>query len=72
MEIGGTVGAWISMFNLTNIPVHLNDLIFGEVSEVTQGAPAGTLPGAVRVAWYLAWTVLPATLLWARYRRMTP
>src|SRR4029453_2043064 len=39
-EIGGAAGRWISMFNLTNIPVHVNDLIFGEVSDVTQDAPA--------------------------------
>ena len=71
-EIGGTVGQWISMFNLTNIPVHVNDLIFGEPSEVTEGAPAGELPGWILVSWYFAWTVIPGTLMWARYRRMTP
>ena len=71
-EVGGTAGQWISMFNLTNIPVHVNDLIFGEVSEVTEGAPAGALPGAVRVAWYFAWTLVPGAVLWARYRRLTP
>ena len=71
-EIGGTVGQWISMFNLTNIPVHVNDLIFGEVSEITEDAPAGELPGWVLVGWYLAWTLIPGAILWARYRRMTP
>src|SRR5215207_4742558 len=34
-EIGGKAGEWVSMFNLTNIPVHVNDVIFGEVSDVT-------------------------------------
>lgn len=72
MEIGGTVGQWISMFNLTNIPVHVNDLIFGEASEITEGAPAGELPGSVLVAWYVAWTLIPASVLWLRYRRLTP
>ena len=71
-EMGGTAGQWISMFNLTNIPVHVNDLIFGEPSEVTDGALAGELPGPVLVGWFLAWTVLPATALWMRYRRMSP
>ena len=71
-EIGGTVGQWISMFNLTNIPVHVNDLIFAEVSEVTAGAPAGELPASVLVGWYLAWTLVPAAILWLRYRRMAP
>lgn len=71
-EIGGTVGRWISMFNLTNIPVHVNDLIFGDVSEITENAPAGEFPGSVLVAWYFAWTLVPGAILWARYRRMTP
>ncbi len=39
MEIGGTAGQWISMFNLSNIPVHVNDLIFGEPSVITQERP---------------------------------
>lgn len=71
-EVEGAAGQWISMWNLTNIPVHVNDLIFGQVSEVTEDAPAGKLPGAVRVAWYLAWTLVPGAVLWWRYRRLTP
>ena len=71
-DIGGTAGQWISMFNLTNIPAHVNDLIFGEISEVTEDAPAGQLPAAVLVGWYLLWTAGPAVILWARYRRLSP
>ena len=33
------------MFNLTNIPVHVNDIIFGDVSEITKEAPARQLGG---------------------------
>jgi ABC-2 type transport system permease protein len=71
-EIGGKAGQWISMFNLTNIPVHVNDLIFGHVSEVTRDAPARKLAAWVRVAWYFAWTIVPGAVLWSRYRRLTP
>ena len=71
-ELGGTAGRWISMFTLTNIPVHVNDIIFGQLSEVTEEAPARELPAAIRVGWYLAWTIVPSALLWWRYRRMTP
>ena len=71
-EVEGLAGQWISMFNLTNIPVHVNDIIFGELSEVTEDAPARLLPAWVRVAWYFAWTLGPAAVLWFRYRRMTP
>jgi hypothetical protein len=52
--------------------VHVNDIIFGQLSGVTEEAPARTLPAATRVGWYLAWTIVPSVLLWWRYRRMTP
>lgn len=71
-EIEGSLGAWISMFNLTNIPLHVNDIIFGEVSELTEDLPAKSLGSAVLVGWYFLWTLLPAGILWGRYRRLTP
>jgi ABC-2 type transport system permease protein len=71
-EIGGAAGQWISMFNLSNIPVHVNDLIFAKVSGVTSVAPARELPSWVLVAWYALWTIVPGGVLWARYRRLTP
>ena len=71
-EIGGKVGQWISMFNLTNIPVHVNDVIFGDVSEVTKEAPARALGSTVLLSWFFAWTIVPASILWWRYRRLAP
>ena len=72
MEIGGTVGQWISMFNLSNIPVHVNDVIFGEVSVITEEAPAATLSAWILVSWFFLWTIVPGGILWMRYRRLTP
>lgn len=71
-EIDGPAGQWISMFTLTNIPVHVNDIIFGTTSELTEDAPASKLPASVRVGWYFLWTIVPALVLWWRYRRLTP
>jgi ABC-2 type transport system permease protein len=71
-EMKGAGGQWMSAFNLTNIPLFVNDLIFGEFSEMTEDAPARTLPARVLVAWYLVWTAGPGALLWWRYRRLTP
>lgn len=71
-EIEGPVGQWISMFNLSNIPVHVNDLIFGEVSGVTSVAPARELGAWVLVGWYLLWVLVPGGILLERYRRLTP
>ena len=71
-EIPGVGGQWISMFNLSNIPVHVNDVIFNDVSEITKDAPARKLGASILVAWCAAWTVIPAGILWSRYRRLTP
>ncbi len=71
-EIGGTAGQWISMLNLSNIPVHMNDLIFGEVSEITSVAPASELPKWILVGWYFLWVLVPGGVLLERYRRLTP
>ena len=71
-HMGGLAGQVISMFNLTNIPVHVNDVIFGEVSEITKDAPARKLGSTILVAWYFVWTVVPAVILWWRYRRLSP
>ena len=69
-ELDGPVGQWISMFTLTNIPVHVNDMLFREVSEVTEDAPAGELAAWIRVTWWFLWTAIPAAVLWRRYRRL--
>lgn len=72
MHMGGTAGQWISMFNLGNIPVHVNDVIFNDVSDITREAPARKLGPTILVSWYLLWTIVPGTLLWWRYRRLAP
>jgi len=71
-EIGGTAGQWISMFNLSNIPVHVNDWIFGEQSEITSVAPAAGLSTRILVGWYCLWVIIPAAVLWLRYRKLAP
>jgi ABC-2 type transport system permease protein len=71
-ELEGAAGQWVSMFNLTNIPVHVNDVIFGEPSDITEEAPARALGSTTLVSWYFAWTVVPAAILWWRYRRLAP
>lgn len=71
-EIGGALGGWISMFNLTNIPVHVNDVIFGAASELTENAPAKIFGNSKLVGWWALWTLVPGLWLWRRYRRLTP
>jgi ABC-2 type transport system permease protein len=71
-ELDGSAGQWVSMFNLTNIPLHVADIIFDDTAELTREAPARTLGPTVLVLWYTAWTLIPAGILWSRYRRLTP
>jgi ABC-2 type transport system permease protein len=71
-EVGGTAGEWLSMFTLTNIPIHVNDIIFGVSTEITREAPASKLPKGILVGWYFAWTLIPLGVLWYRYKRLTP
>ena len=71
-EMSGAAAQWVSMFNLTNIPLHVIDVIFGKMSEMTEDAPAHTLPTATKLLWYLGWTAVPTAVLWWRYRRLTP
>lgn len=71
-EIEGKAGQWISMFSLMNIPLHVNDVIFGGPSEITEEAPARALGSTALVAWYVLWTLIPGGMLWWRYRRLSP
>jgi ABC-2 type transport system permease protein len=71
-ELEGPVAQWLSMFALGNIPIHVNDRIFGELSAITEVAPARELPTWILVGWYFLWTLVPGAFLWGRYRRMTP
>jgi ABC-2 type transport system permease protein len=71
-ELDPSIGKWVSMFNLTNIPLHVTDIIFDDTSELTKSAPARQLGSTIIVMWYLVWTLLPAGILWSRYRRLTP
>jgi ABC-2 type transport system permease protein len=71
-ELDAPAGQWVSMFNLANIPLHVSDIIFGEVSELTSVAPARELGATVLLVWYALWVAVPGFVLWSRYRRLTP
>ncbi len=71
-EIEGPVGQWIAMFNLTNIPLHVIDVIFGTPTGLTEESPAVHLSGGIHIAWWALWTGLTSFVLWQRYRRIAP
>jgi ABC-2 type transport system permease protein len=71
-ELDAPIGQWVSMFNLTNIPLHVSDQVFGEVSNLTRVAPARELGETTLLIWCLLWIAVPGFVLWSRYRRLTP
>ncbi len=71
-SVGGTAGQWVSLLSLSNIPVHVNDIIFNRSSGVTDESLANELPEYVRTGWWALWTVVPGFLLWRKYRRLSP
>ncbi len=68
-EAEGVAGQWIAMFNLTAIPVQVNDIVFGAVSDMSAVGDANLLPVALRLGWYALWVAVPAAILLNRYRR---
>lgn len=70
-ELGGTLGGWIAMFNLAGIPVHVGDVIFGDISEFTKNSAAKIFTDASLVVWWALWVVVPGAILWWRYRRLS-
>lgn len=71
-EMHNAVGRWISMFTLTNIPLHMSDIIFNKTNGLTKEAPAQELGKRILAAWYFAWTFAMSAVLWFRYRRLAP
>jgi ABC-2 type transport system permease protein len=69
-SLDNTTGDWISMFNLANIPMHVNDWVFDATSDFLANEPSLNLPQWVRVVWFLPWTVIPFALMWRRYRNL--
>ena len=68
-EADGVLGQWIAMFNLASIPVQVNDIVFGSVSDMAAVGDANLIPAALRLGWYALWVAGPAAVLAYRYRR---
>lgn len=70
-DVGESVGKWIALINLSNVPIHVNDIIFDEASGVTRDSPAKALSGWILFGWYLLLTVVPFGIMLSRYRRIS-
>jgi ABC-2 type transport system permease protein len=63
------VGKWVALLNLHDVPLLINDLVFGQ--RTLSAEQAASVPGMIQVGWYLA--VVGAALLatWYRARRLS-
>jgi ABC-2 type transport system permease protein len=62
-------GRWIGLLSIRDVPLYVNDLIFGGGS--TGGTDAAeNLPGSIQVGWYLLVVCLAGLVVWRRYRRL--
>ena len=74
--IGGVVDSlsddtnkWIALLSVGDIPLYVNDLIFGEqTSTIDQ---ASELPGAILVGWFLIVVAAAGALVLRRYRKLS-
>jgi len=65
--IGGEAAGWLFLINIGFVPIHINNIIFGDMSS---SGPAGDLPRSAILGWYLVLTAGPGLILWRRYHRM--
>jgi ABC-2 type transport system permease protein len=68
--LSGGVARWLALLSPIDIPLYVNDLIFG--GKPTANEFAERLPGAVQLGWYLLVVGLAAAATWFRYRRLKP
>jgi ABC-2 type transport system permease protein len=68
--LSSSTGRWVALLSIRNVPLFLNDRIFG-VEPTARAFEAEQLSAGVLVAWYMLLIVgAAATVLW-RYRRLS-
>ena len=68
--IAGDMAKWFALLSIGDVPIRINDFIFGEEPDSRFGALVRELPEIVPVGWYLILTAGPGFLLWRRYQRI--
>ncbi len=66
----GDAAPYVSLFNMFQVPLNLNDMIFGEDPGSPSGQAAAELNNVFPIGAYVVFTALPCLFLWRRYRRL--
>lgn len=65
-----STGRWLALLSVRDVPLYLNDMIFG--GQPSAGVPAAEdLPAVVPVVWYLLVVGLSGVVIWWRHRRLS-
>lgn len=67
--IPGEYSTWFLLLSIGELPLFVNDLIFGSESPSVNNL-AGTIPTAVILGWYAVLLIVPGFFLYYRYRRL--
>ena len=68
VPLAGDSGKWFALLSIGDVPIRINDMIFGEEAEAGFGALVEELPEIVPIGWYLILTAGPGFVLWRRYQ----
>ncbi len=69
--ITGTAGHWLALISLSDVPMHINELVFDTDDSLQSGRAARELSTGVRIGAYFVFTLVPIGILLSRYRRLT-
>ena len=67
----GTLGEWLGLISLSDIPLHINELVFDTTDTLGAGGAARDLPTGVRIGAFFVVTLAAIGVLWNKYRRLT-
>ena len=70
-SITGTAGEWLGLISLSDIPLHINEIVFDTNNTLLGGRSARELPTAVRIGAFFAFTLAAMGVLWFKYHRLT-
>ena len=66
-----SVGRWIALLSIRDVPLLINDLLFGGDPTTAGNGTAENLPGVIQVAWYFVVVGLALAVIWRQSRRLS-
>ena len=68
--VTGDAAKWFALISIRDVPIRVNDIIFGRENETASLRSAAELNDGIPIGVYVLLTVGPALLLWRRYQQV--